>query len=399
MARRFSRILTALRQNRARAALAVAMLMWGTLLACSTLWGFDDLSLLPPDASTDARMEAAPKQDAAPDTAADAAHEGPACVQALPPPPPSEDDDDAGDTDIIFAIRSIDLGLTQSAPVGFDLDTVCTCPGPSSCVLPSSSMDGEACDHPGGRDNATGPLIQDLGIVEPYLSQDALNADIEAGHFTFLGLVRDYNGQANDSKVTLEFFNSPGIDSEIEPPHWDGTDYWQLYYDNVLSGSNDKNYVSTFIDYNAYVTNYTLVGRLPSNMALRITPDTGGNMNYIELPTMSSVLTVELHELTGTFGARVPTNEFLSNIRVLQDDNTGQFLCGNDKIFAGARFLVCPAQDIMANPTSDNTGKPCDALSSAIAFTGVAAHLGSTASPQQVDASCPPDWNPTCADF
>jgi hypothetical protein len=392
-AKRVSGVWTALRRSGRRAVLAVAILMWATLLACSTLWGFEDLSPLPPDAAADGRADAATKRDTAPDVDANQTP----CMPAIPPPAPTTDDDASGDADIIFAIRTADFGLQLSDPVGFDLDQVCTCPGPSSCVVPSTATDGEACDHPNGRDNATGPLIEKLGSVEKYLGQDELNADIDAGHFSFLVLIRNYNGQANDSNVMLEFFNSPGLESDAAPPSWDGNDYWTVYSDNVLAGNDDATYVSTFIDYNAYVTHYTLVGQLPQNLVLRITPDTGGNMNYIELPTPSSVFSIDLNELTGMFAARVPTSQFLFNIRVLQDDNNGQFLCGTDLIFAGARLLVCPAQDIMALPKYDRTGARCDALSAAIAFTGVAAHLGSRASPVQVEASCPPGWNPTCA--
>jgi hypothetical protein len=52
----------------------------------------------------------------------------------------------------------------------------------------------------------------------------------------------------------------------------------------------------------------------------------------------------------------------------------------------------------MSNSKDDNIGKPCDALSLAIAFTAVPAHLGSLFTPTQVDASCPADWNPSCND-
>jgi hypothetical protein len=383
--------------KRRRLALAVLLLWAGALLACSAIWGFDSLTPLPADASTDTRPDVS-KPEAGPADAGDAAEEvvrkesgvEAACVPAVPPKAPAADDDGGADADLIFALHALDLGTKLSDPVGYDLDTVCTCPGPSSCTLPSSAVDGEACDHPGGRDNATGALFADLGTFDPHLDQSNLNSEIENGKFTVLVRVRNYNGLANDTNVDAEFYNSPGSNG---PPRWTGSDSWFIYKDNVLSGTDESNYVPVYYDTHAYVRDYTLVAR-PRTLAIRIAPDTGINDNYLEFPISSSVVTLDLQTGDGLFAARLASSDLLSSVQVLESD--AGFLCGTNILYLGIASEVCPAQDIMTSPSEDNAGKSCDALSLAIGFTSVAAHLDMLESPVQVEASCPPGWNPSC---
>jgi hypothetical protein len=378
-----------------RVALAATVFLLGTPLACSALWGFDDLTALPPDASTDARADS-PKTDA-PSVDADAAIDAPrgdgseaSCVPALPPNPPAKDDDGGSDADLIFALRTIDLGPKLTDPIGFDLDTVCTCPGPSSCTLPSSATDGQACDHPGGRDNAAGALFAALGVFDPHLGQASLNDEINDGKFTFLVRIRGYNGSLNDTNVIVEFFNSPGSEGT---PDWLGGDSWSIYGDNVVSGTVEANYVGKYIDLHAYVSNGTLVGH-PSPLELRISPETGANDNYLQLPINDPVLTLQLADGTGTFAARMASSDLLKSVQVLEND--AGFLCGTNPLYEGLAVELCPAQDIMGSSKEDNGGKACDAVSLGIAFTTSAAHLGSRSTPFQLEASCPPGWNPVC---
>lgn len=354
----------------------------------------------------DARSEKGSPSDASPsDTGreaeanVDAGDTG--CLPAVPPSPPVTDDDGGLDADYIFAMHTLDLGGSAiSDPVGYDLDGVCTCPGASSCILPSTAADGESCDRPGGRDNAAGALFAALGSVDPHLSQAALSNDLNDGQFSILLRLHGYNGSANDSNVILEFFNSPGIDGKTKPS-WDGTDSWKIYSDNVATGGGESTYVGEFIDLHAYVANYTLVGHFPSNLTLRVSPDTGENDNYLELPVSGSVLTLQLDssgptETNGTFAARMSSSALLSSVHVLADDAGS--LCGTNTLYKLLTLELCPAQDIMANPATDNTNEHCDALSLAINFTVNRAHLGSLSMPPQVPASCPVGWNPSCED-
>jgi hypothetical protein len=392
--------------TRRRLALAVVMMIMGALVACSSIWGFDDLTLLP-DASTDARADSHPPDvidapsgdaDASPDSKPEGDATEAACVPALPPMPPVIDDDGGADATFVFALHTIDLGLKAGDLVGYDLDTVCTCPGPSSCKLPAATADGQACDRPGGRDNAAAVLFKDLAMFDSNLSQASLNDDINQGQFTVLVQMRDYNGSANDSNVTLEFFNSPGSEGK---PAWEGSDSWEVYNDNVASGDPDSGYIGRFIDFKAYVTNYTIVAHFPPSLTIRLRPDTGGNHNYLELPLAGSVLTADLDPTnpagsiaTGAFSARMSSNNLLAAFRVLE--NGGTFLCGDSGLYSLLASEVCPARDIMDNPNQDNKGDTCNGLSFALAFTAVPAHFGALFTPAQVPPECPDGWSPTC---
>jgi hypothetical protein len=395
--------------KRRRLALGVAMMLVGALAACSSIWGFETLSPLPPDASIDGRADAhepdvldARAADGDANPASDAKPKGDAsdasCVPAVPPPATTSDDDSSADMKLIFALHTLDLGLDGGDVIGYDLDTVCTCPGPSSCNLPALALDGQACDRPGGRDVASARLFGDLGVFDSRLGQPQLNEDLAEGTFTFLVRLGSYNGAANDSSVTLEFFNSPGSEN---PPAWDGSDSWYIYDDNVASGTDESSYVATFIDFDAYVSNYTVVGHFPPSLTIRLSPDTGGNDNYLELPLSGSVLTAALDPTnpasvvsSGTFSARMSSHELLGSFQALE--NGGSFLCGDSGLYGLLASEVCPAQDIMTSPGDDNTDASCNAVSFAIGFTAAPAHLGSLYTPTQVAPSCPPGWSPTC---
>src|SRR5437762_2717572 len=81
------------------------------------------------------------------------------CLFARPPPKPASDDGN-GDTEFIVALHTLDFGATLDGGAlggrGYDLDSVCTCPGPESCKPWPGAKDH--CDDDGGRDNSGGQL-------------------------------------------------------------------------------------------------------------------------------------------------------------------------------------------------------------------------------------------------
>jgi hypothetical protein len=380
-------------------ALGLGMLAAGALAACSAIWGFQDLSPLPPDASTTDGHTDVKQEDVA--TEPDVMDSG--CIPAIPPPPPDGGAvaDAEADVRLVFALHTLDLGLDEKDLIGFDLDKVCTCPGRSSCVLPPSSFTGYACDRAGGRDIGSARLFGALGVGDPNLSETKLNEDINDGKFTFLISVSEYNGQANDPTVTLAFFNSPGMPDGGPPPAWDGSDVWPVYKDNVVGG-RQPNYVSAFTDYQAYVSNYVLVGRFLPPFYVRLSPNAGHNDNYLELPLSDTLMTIPLVPDDagagidgGIFGGRLASHDLLSSVSVLEDD--AGFYCGSSSVYALLVTQVCPFQEIMANPSRDNTNASCDAISFAIGFTAASAQLGGEEVIAQVDASCPKGWDPHCS--
>jgi len=68
----------------------------------------------------------------------------------------------------------------------------------------------------------------------------------------------------------------------------------------------------------------------------------------------------------GVFAGRWTTQQFLAGIRSLLI--SGQRVCDNAGIYAGAKFTICPARDIASQQALDSTGATCDAISVGIEF-------------------------------
>ncbi|HZU83412.1 MAG TPA: hypothetical protein VE987_10870, partial [Polyangiaceae bacterium] len=405
---------------RALVAAAALGLPVAAALACTSILGLEDLTLLDA-AAGDATPEAQPREagDDATDAEIDAADAGDAapetgCVHAVPPGPPATDDTpDGGDggsiVDFVAALDSIDFGLDQnnvfhaSDPIGFDLDGVCTCfdGGGPSCTSKNAN-----CDGPGGRDEAANMLLSNLGILNPHLSQASLLADLRSGQFGVLVHVLGYNGLANDQSVIVDFFASPGTTRDGKgnpiPPAFDGNDTWLVTSNSVLTGSK-PNYVSRYEDGHAYVNDHVLVARLPAGFPLLIRPDTGGNSNPITLTLSPFELAAELALgdggrwtlQNGVVGARWATSAALYDFHTLADPDGGS-LCGSDLEYGFLANQVCGSPDIASDPADDDAGLPCSALSMGIGFSGSAAQLGDVFDPSIVGVDCPDGWAPQC---
>src|SRR5579863_4008350 len=80
------------------------------------------------------------------------------------------DELEAGQVQLVAAMRSINIGVTFDAgpdgslpPFGWDLDGVCTCPGPPSCAQRPGTP--KNCDDNVGRDHVALQLFRDLGMT------------------------------------------------------------------------------------------------------------------------------------------------------------------------------------------------------------------------------------------
>ena len=104
---------------------------------------------------------------------------GPGCALKHPPPQPNS----AGGTDlpnIEVALGSM-LASNDSAPLGYDLDNLCTCPDPPPCITKGATV----CDlDNNGTDNAGAGISKGLtGVFNPV---DAANQRILNGTTGFL---------------------------------------------------------------------------------------------------------------------------------------------------------------------------------------------------------------------
>ena len=305
-----------------------------------------------------------------------------------PPPPPAQAT--GADLPIVFVSAVQGLGVTDAgAPLGLDLDGVCTCPDPPSCVSPSKS-----CDAPGGRDLAGNV---EVGILDQYLATTKsgnVAKRIADGKLGFVIQLADYNGAADDTQVVVGGYISSGIlvdGGAFQPPSWDGHDVWNI--DPTTSGGESNKgdagwtYTPLHFSSEAYVTGGTLVARIPN-------VDLGLGVGKVGLT--NAVLTARIspmgagYRMDGQLAGRVPTREILALLAVFADplsDSGFDLLCGQNPTFLQYRSTICQAADITSDPVAGPTA-PCDALSVAVSFAALPAVFGAPAPSRYATPGC-----------
>jgi hypothetical protein len=319
--------------------------------------------------------------DGSPDVSVDGGADVDPCNHAEPPPRPAADDpSDGGDIEIVEALRTIDFNLADDAGAfyGFDLDHTCTCPGAGSCVPLNGSS--THCDEEGGRDNAGGALVQQFSQLTTALDTSRLNQNINGGSYTMMIRVSGYNGQPNDTKVSVAVFASTGTvpldDAGNNPtPSHDGNDQWGIDPGSVIG--TPPPYVAVNQDDSAYVSGGVLVGSVafPFSIGAAFAAD----FLRIDDAVLSSTLVKGPSGWTmkGVIAGRWDTRNILTGMQSVHDPfNSGQYLCGSDPTYLAFKAAICGASDISRQASNDNTGAPCDALSLAIAFESEPAKLG-----------------------
>jgi hypothetical protein len=229
----------------------VCLLVSGLVGACSP---FEDVSAKGPAIRTDepdsgrlGANDAGPDGEVteAPDVAPDHLVPKGDCFLRRPPAEPERDDVDPDGEDLpelILAahnIRSGDQPDEDGEPtfktIGYDLDGECsTEPMGHACSVAEWATPGAvgAIDGKDGIDNAVGAAFHHVWEETEGSATMHGNAQANAGHMTFVVRIRGYNGQPNDSDVTVSNFSvtlsrPPGATSSI--PLWTGSDEWLGY--------------------------------------------------------------------------------------------------------------------------------------------------------------------------
>jgi hypothetical protein len=380
-------------------AMTVLVLVVGVVLGA---WGYQacdvyDRSLLLPAAN-----------DAGP---SDAAVDVDPCPHARPPPrPEAAAATDGGTFQVVAAFESIDIGLTADAgaprpPYGYDLDGVCTCPGPPSCT-PTNDAD---CDDEVGRDNIAIDLFRGLGVAAS-TGTSQINEGLTTGQYGLLLVIDDYNGEANDPNVTVSYYVSNGdraADGGIQRPAFTGLDRWTID-PNSLAGTptdipscaNNRQCQALFSDDQAYVANNEVVANFSGNQI----PVAFGDRSFLGGATilLSSAVIVGTLQKTalatpgfgyvltaGTIAGRWSSKDLLSTLATIPDPAVdGGFLCSNILNYNIIKAAACGAVDISQNPHNDNTPAPCDAVSVGMRFTAGPAQLGGVYRVPPAPAGC-----------
>jgi hypothetical protein len=390
--------------------LAVVVGVGGLALAaaCASLTGLSGGDGTPAS-PLEAGAEAGPPEAAPPATDP--------CRHATYPPPPVKDDDPTGQLPtLVLAVReeSVSGAIDGGAPIGFDLDGVCSCfpdtttvhGASSSCIPPEGGA--PACDGDGGVDRQISALL--AAYTVPSLSGTN-------GGPTLLFKVTKYNGRANDSEVFVGIIASPGVFDRTGcpasgdagagpyPPTWKGCDLFALDESSVLPSTNEP-----LLYLAGYVTNHVLVVPPSAKPVLFIVDNTSLLVSASILVARLVALDTQLQpiepppdvgtlfRLEGTTAGRVNTADALRTIARGQSMTDGGPLCGFPSFYNSVKSsFICPSADIATNPADDFKPKECDALSLAVAFSADPVLLGDARKPDK--SACGDPADPKYASF
>jgi hypothetical protein len=318
------------------------------------------------------------------------------CLSALPPPKP--DAASGGDVTVQMALRSLDLGIRLQADagkplvIGYNLDGVCTCPDPESCV--PHAVGTHSCDDVGGIDNAGRNALQTVASqTNGLLDQTKFNVQIGLGTWTYIVRIRHYDGLADDDQIEAALFRSAGTASQSTPA-WDGMDTWTLDSTTIAGGTGVDAFPS-YIDVSAYVRNHVFVAHIDQ---LLLQTYGGAGLGTLAFDMRDVTITGTLSPERGSFrvddgviAGRWPVKDLARTVAAVPDPlhPDGGFLCTGSQGFRILSQVICAKGDISVEAQS-GPNAPCDALSFAIAMTAYPALMGAPAT-----APTPPT---TCAD-
>jgi hypothetical protein len=316
--------------------------------------------VVPHDASAtsmgDARSDAAPAADG-----------GDGCDHALPPPRPAVTDT-ADDLTVIAVARQILLSTPSgTVAVGYDLDDTCSVDRATETCLGAKPHS----DPPRGIDNNAGDLFN---LVNGRTDlEKRVNDGIVVGKNSLLVRLGGYNGKADDPRVTVSIYASPGLldgTGQPQPPQFVDTEAWSLD-DGQFNAITDLPTATT----DGYVANGTVVAFLDVKIALS---------NDFSLTFDGAVLTAQL-DLTGSkpaitsgvIAGRWPATDILRVVARQRTADGGKALCDDPISYAVAKSIICSDLDIRSDRSSDGKGLACDATSASLRFLGGHASLGS----------------------
>lgn len=321
------------------------------------------------------------------------------CEHASYPPPPDVTDA-GGDEEVVAAVHLVRLAeQSDGGALGVDLDNICTCfegAGPS-CTPPKDGTDNDRhCDGNGGRDNSFGGLFASLSLALGGGDvAETFTDNVDQGLWGLLIRVEHYNGKADDDRVKLSLYVSPGIGTPSVPPKWDGLDEWPITPTAVeLDDTNMPDLDSPkYFDDNAYVSGGIVVATITNTEVLlagtqsrfKFNVEQGGLIARIEDTPDGAALR------DGVIMGRISTEALFEAISNFRDDN-GNPLCTDSPFYGAGQSAFCVAQDMLIELGSP--GQPCDALSWAMGFDADPANFGGFALPPVPAKSCPPETDP-----
>ncbi len=340
------------------------------------------------------------------------------CTGAQPLSRVSDLDEPGSDTyvvilrDVLIDQRAEAGQPADDAPwrsIGYNLDGYCTTTdAPYSECTPAQGLAVEL-DGEDGIDNTFGnsffPVLS--------LGADGIDTDLiatqEQGIGAVLLLIDDWNGELNDSRVTVTVTQTvfgttagPGgaapditiVGSEAfladgttpaPLPSWDGTDYFWGREDTFVAGDPALPNVRVTT---AYVTNGVLVARLPDRTPIKLVgTDIGVEITLTELLATGNVYDMFFGSSTAPPRV-VVAGRWGFNDMVAQSANVG--ICQGTSLFRTLTTILNGMIDVLQDPPDEpDPNLPCDALSVGIAFDAYVGRFGGVAEGQNIPSPCP----------
>ncbi len=324
------------------------------------------------------------------------------CNPATFPPPPKITGAGSG-ADIVLVTSKIDLGeydRPDGAPgyatIGYSLDGVCNRDQACAAAAWTGAHLIRGLD---GRDNGLGELMH--GQLEFFhqvvFSTDMLNLNLKNGTHAplFIFKVADYSGFSDDDEVevTLYVASPQAEDGKNFVPRWDGTDQWPIAPLPGAVADAGPLVPASYVDKNAYVSNYTLTARFPPGATI--------HFSNVAFMTNELVATGQINPMTktmshGVLSGRMGIAEMFRHVPEVTQLLLSQTLCIDNPNYARIKTYFCSFADVRADAKA--TGGDCDGLSLGVGFDAAPANLGKVVIPTPVPG-CPPATttnNDTC---
>jgi hypothetical protein len=306
------------------------------------------------------------------------------CDLRRPPPRPDVEDGDDG-MEYVYGLREVVLDQSGEAwrEIGYDLDGLCTTSESfaTECVPPGRPR--PPTDGNEGIDNTFGDRLFPLvDLTVPGLQQTARAAQDE-GKLPALRM-RGWNGEPDDPRVDVaitnaifvvpaapdgtvpefeirEFFAHDPDTGERLLPEWDGTDYGFFRDETFFEGDPDQPLLR---DDNAYVSNRTVVARLPERVEILFPAQEVGVLVRLTDATAVGTLSEDLQTIDDVVVAgRWSVLDLLSTA-----ENVG--VCRGTDNYRILSSQLDTIADIRSMPGSGGEGVRCDAVSMGVAFRG-----------------------------
>lgn len=274
--------------------------------------------------------------------------------------------------DFFNALRVVDFGeVALTTRPGFDLDGVCTCctdcEQTPTCNPPPGAQ-GEECDSTDGlpnqgRDNNLAKFLATNESSDLGLSSTALRSAIDAGTWTLLLRVSDWNGLDDDGQVTVAVYTTFG---STVAPAWDGNDVFQVRSDSVAvaSADIDEPLVS---NEDAYVADGKLVAVFGTQRPLVL-----HLANAFTIELSYAVLQAELGEegtgyvlTSGVIGGIWDMRAVFKALAGARNADMPR-ICTDSPGYPGVKDALCVLRDSLDDPEPIT----CGGISIGMAFTG-----------------------------